>query len=110
MIVILALILSVFYLLRRFRMNSFSQCNIPPMRLLGTLNIAPKRSIAMVEICDQWLVVAIGAEDINLLTKLDRPPATDNQECLSKCHAGTFQSFLRDISSFKNNLKNLKLS
>jgi flagellar biogenesis protein FliO len=88
-------------------MNSFSQNDIPPIRLLGTLNIAPKKSIAMVEICDQWLVVGIGVENINLLTKLERPQAVDNQEYRFKNHHGTFQSFLQDIRSVKNKGKSL---
>ena len=99
LIIIMALILLLYYLLRRFRLNSFSQGDIPPMRLLGTLNIAPKRAIAMVEICNQWLVVGIGAENINLLTKLERPPAEDKHEYQHKSRGGTFQSLLQDIRS-----------
>ena len=107
LIIILVLILLLYYLLKRFRLNSFSQSDIPPIRLLGTLNIAPKRSIAMVEICNQWLVVGIGVENINLLTKLECPPDVDKQEYCDKSGGGTFQSFLRDIRSVKNIGKNL---
>jgi flagellar biosynthetic protein FliO len=76
LILILGLIICLFYFLKKFRPNVFPLGKDPMMRLVGTLNLAPKRSLALVEICGQWLVVGIGTESVALVSKVDRPEAT----------------------------------
>jgi flagellar biosynthetic protein FliO len=94
LLVVVGLILLLFYLSRRLRLRGSSHSShIPQMRLLGTLNIAPKRALALVEFSDKWLIVGIGAENISLITTMDRPPSTlQAQDVLGK---GTgFHDFL----------------
>lgn len=78
LILVLGLIISLFYLLKRLKIKSLSSHNYPEMRLIGMLNLAPKRAIALVEILDQWLVVGIGPDNISFLSRLDRPSGEDN--------------------------------
>jgi flagellar biogenesis protein FliO len=67
------------------------------MKLLGTLSLAPKRGIALVEVCDQWFVIGIGSENVSLISKVDRP------EGGLQCNTGSmgggtmFQSILDNI-------------
>ncbi|MFC1822955.1 flagellar biosynthetic protein FliO [Thermodesulfobacteriota bacterium] len=70
---VLGLILLLIYLFKRFRLNSFALAPYSQMRLIGTLNLAPKRALALVEIMDQWVLIGIGTENITLISKLDRP-------------------------------------
>lgn len=69
----LGLILCLFFILKKLKLGPGSGNRPPLMRLLGTLNLAPKRGIALVEVCGQWLVIGIGTENINLISKVDRP-------------------------------------
>ena len=94
LILILGLIISLFYVLKHLRLGSMSRSRYPEMRILGTMTLAPKRAVALVEICDQWLVVGVGTENVTLLSKLDRPPPTNDADTHSSDNMGSFQSFL----------------
>ena len=95
LILILGLIILLFYVLKRLRLGSLSLNRYPEMRVLGTINLAPKRAIALVEICDQWLVVGVGTENVTLLSKLDRPPENLDVDSHSTNDSRSFQSFLQ---------------
>ncbi|MBN1106935.1 MAG: flagellar biosynthetic protein FliO [Deltaproteobacteria bacterium] len=73
LLLILGLIFCFFYLMRRFRFRSLSGGVHPRMRLVQLLNLAPKRALALVEVCDQWLVLGVGTESVQLVSKIDRP-------------------------------------
>jgi len=68
------------------------------MRILGTLNLAPKRAIALIEVCDQWLIVGIGTENVTLISRLDQPPELDNPVTEVSTNGRRFHSFLQNIS------------
>jgi len=93
LLLVLGLILALFYLSRRLRLRGSSHSShVPRMRLLGTLNIAPKRALALVEFSGKWMIVGIGAENVNLITTLDRPPDMEKD---SNPERGTgFQEYL----------------
>ena len=75
------LIVALLFLLKKYRLRSFSLKGLPEMRLISMLHLAPKRSIALVEVCGQWLLVGVGTENVALLTRLDPPPeAADAEE------------------------------
>lgn len=98
LMLILGLMLCLFYALKRLRPRSFHLGNYPEIRLIGTLNLAPKRTIALVELCDQWLVVGVGTESVNLIAKMDRPPeGTDAGASVSR-NGRSFHSFLENSS------------
>ncbi len=95
LILILGLIITLFYVFKRLRMGSPSLHRCPEMRVLGTLNLAPKRMVALVEIGDQWLIVGVGTENVNLLLKLDRPPKINDIEPGTEDGVRSFQSLLQ---------------
>lgn len=101
--VIIALILLLFFILRRFRFNPLSSNKLPVMRVLGTLNLAPKRAIALVEICDQLLVVGIGTESVTLISKFDHPNGKNISEADIPSGEGKFHAFLENIGLRQNN-------
>ena len=43
------------------------------MKNLATLSLGPKKSLALIEVCEQWLLVGVGAENISLISKIDKP-------------------------------------
>ena len=87
----------LFFLLKRFRLNPLPNGKIPVMRTIGTLNLAPKRAIALVEVGDQWLVVGIGTENVTLISKVDRPTETGISDLGVRSNEGKFQSFLENF-------------
>ncbi|MBW1763971.1 MAG: flagellar biosynthetic protein FliO [Deltaproteobacteria bacterium] len=96
--IVLALILFLLYLIRHFKLTPFNKSRVPLIRLISTLNLAPKRGIAIVEVCDQWLVIGIGAENVNLISRFDRPSEAEESETESPIFGGRFHSILRNIS------------
>ena len=95
LILILGLIIILFYVLKRLRIGSLSLNRCPKMLLLGTLSLAPKRTVALVEIGDQWLIVGVGTENVNLLLKLDRPQNINDIEPGTEDGVRSFQSLLK---------------
>ncbi|MFH1490169.1 MAG: flagellar biosynthetic protein FliO [Pseudomonadota bacterium] len=96
LIIILGLIIGLFYLLKRFRLNAFSMGKNPLMRHVGTLSLAPKRSLALVEICGQWLVVGVGAENITLISRVDAPSEDGHLENHPETGSQAFHALLRE--------------
>ena len=96
LILILGLIIFLFYILKHMKSGSLSLNRYPEMRILGTVSLAPKRAVALVEICDQWLVVGVGTESVTLLSKFDRPPQPHEDDTDSVGNTGSFQSFLQN--------------
>ncbi|MFH1491512.1 MAG: flagellar biosynthetic protein FliO [Pseudomonadota bacterium] len=96
LMLILGLIIGLFYLLKRFRLNAFSMGKNPMMRHIGTLSLAPKRSLALVEICGQWLVVGIGADNITLISRVDAPSETGQFENHPDAGRHAFHTLLRE--------------
>lgn len=98
LMLILGIMVSLFYVLKRLRPRSFHLSDYPQMRLIGSLNLAPKRTIALVELCDQWLVVGVGTESVNLIAKMDRPPEVTDAGASVSHNGRGFQSFLESSS------------
>jgi flagellar protein FliO/FliZ len=101
---VVGLIVCLFYLLRRWRLGALGPNNQSAMRLIGTLSLAPRRSLALVEIADQWLVVGVGADQVTLITKLERPPEPDHQVALDPSDGirGRWQRKLQKASGTTN--------
>ena len=94
LIVILGLIFGLFYVIKRFRWTASSMNPYPQMRIVGTLNLAPKRALALVEICDQWLVVGVGTENVTLISQFDRPEKMQDAPKVDRAN-GIFQALLQ---------------
>ena len=104
LVFILALILCIFFLVKRLRLGSLALNNYPEMRLIGRLTLAPKRSIALVEICDQWLIVGIGTENVTLISKLDSRPDPINSDAVTPINrkTGLWQRIEKRVNKVKN--------
>ena len=74
---VVGLIICLFYLFRRWRFGALTPNNQVVMRLIGTLSLAPRRSLALVEIDDQWLVVGVGTDRVTFIAKIKRPPEAE---------------------------------
>jgi flagellar biogenesis protein FliO len=97
LIIIVTFIILLFFLLRRIRLSPLSDGKLPDMRVLGTLNLAPKRAIALVEICEQWLIVGIGTENVSLISKIDTPPKSNATADGNETNKNRFQSILENF-------------
>ncbi len=96
LVLVLALILGLSYWLRRQRRGTLTRRNIPAMRLLGTVSLAPRRAVALVEVCDQWYVLGVGAETVTPISKIDPPPDMKGDETLPNEQKGRFQDILKN--------------
>jgi flagellar protein FliO/FliZ len=94
LMIVLGMILIFFYLAKRLKLRSgLRSGEIPEMRLIETLNLAPKRGLALVEFSGQWLIVGIGAESVSLIAQMDRPPrGKEGDEPLRRTE-NSFQKF-----------------
>ena len=106
LVLIIGLILIFVYLLKRYRIGPLSLNRSPVFRLLGSLNLAPKRSIALVEIHNQWLVLGVGTERVTLLSKMDRPIEDTASHNQSDPGHKSFKAVMQDLISGKRNLIN----
>ncbi len=96
LLIILGLIACLFYSLKRLRFGSAAGPGLSRMRVLTTLSLAPKRSIAIVEVLDEWLVVGVGTDSVTLLTRIDRPEGLGAAEtAVNNKTEGGFRSLLR---------------
>lgn len=104
LVFILALILCIFFLVKRLRLGSLALDNYPEMRLISRLTLAPKRAIALVEICDQWLIVGIGTENVTLISKLDSRPDPINSDAVTSSNRkiGLWQRIEKRVNKVKN--------
>lgn len=96
LLIVIAMILGLYYLSRKLRDGRFLVHRYPAMKVIGSLNLAPKRSIALVEVCGEWLVLGIGTENITLLRRFEEPPVNNTESLPAGIESsGGFQALLR---------------
>jgi flagellar protein FliO/FliZ len=103
LMLMLGLIFALVYLLKRLKVGNLGANRSVSMRLLGHLSLAPRKGIALVEVCDQWLVIGIGAENVNLISKIDRPPSDAVPNTVSPTGGNVFQTILENIGVQRRN-------
>jgi flagellar protein FliO/FliZ len=101
LLLVIGLILCAFYVLKRSRLAPFAMHRNANMRVVGTLSLAPKRSVALVEVYDQWLVLGVGTENVTLLSKMDRGEEGGLANSLPSADSSPFQSLLHKMA-FRN--------
>ena len=90
----IALMILFFFIIKRLKGGPFAMGKYPVMKNLATLPLAPKRSLALVEVCGQWILVGVGTENISLISKIDKPSDYDQfGDTLTK-EGNIFDSFL----------------
>lgn len=95
LLLVVGVIVLVFYIMKRFRLVPFQGGKEARMRLLGTLHLAPKRLVALVEVCGEWLVLGVGTESISLLSKVDPSAATEGNTAGGSADGLSFEGALR---------------
>lgn len=98
LLLVLGLIVCLFYVLKKTRLGRSAQ-GPARLRLLNTLSVAPKRSVALVEVRDQWLVVGVGAESVTLLCRMERPEGGQEGPARGFSTGTDFKSVLEDSKS-----------
>jgi flagellar biosynthetic protein FliO len=96
LILVIGVILFLFYVIRRLRLNPLSLRRYPEMHLLETMNLGPRRSVALVEVGGKWLVLGVGAESVTLLSRFDDPPVRTREDGGALGNRESFHSLLRN--------------
>jgi flagellar biosynthetic protein FliO len=95
MLAVFILLILFLFIMKRIKGGNLSFRRYPVMKIISTLSLAPKRSIAIVEVCNEWLLIGVGAENISILSKYDKPEEAEDP-LKSKSHSeGGFASFLQ---------------
>jgi flagellar biosynthetic protein FliO len=95
LMIVLGLIIGLFYALKRLRFRTFQAGPTRQMRLITTLNLAPKRALALVELNDQWFIIGVGAESVRLITQMDRPPESEGTGVADSANGRSFHRLLQ---------------
>lgn len=103
LIIMLGLIFALVFILKRLKMGPLSGNRSRSMRVLGHLSLAPRKGIALVEVCDQWLLIGIGVESVNLISKIDRPACEPVADAGHEGGGKGFQSILENIGLSRKN-------
>jgi flagellar biogenesis protein FliO len=98
LVLISGMIIGLFYVLRRIRWHSPLDDKKMQMHILNMLHLAPKRAVALVQICDQWLVLGVGTESVTLITRLDPPENPGDTKAIMTDRKENFHSILQGVS------------
>jgi len=85
---VLALILVLSWLLRRFRDASIARADGPALASLGRLDLGSRREIRVVRVLDRLLVVGVTEQRCELLTELPSVGAAPSAEAVPDVESG----------------------
>ncbi len=111
LLVMFAMMILFLFIIKRLKGGTFSMGKYPLMKNIATLSLGPKRSLTLVEVCDQWLLVGVGTENISLISRIDKPSEHGQFDSTVTQEGNVFDSFLSkaglkhktpDTSSEKN--------
>lgn len=103
LIIMLGLIFALVYVLKRLKIGPLSGGGSNSMRLLGYLSLAPRKGIALVEVCDQWMVIGVGSDTVNLISRVERPACDAAPNIGHRGGGSAFQSILEGIGLSRKN-------
>ena len=89
--IVFVLLVVFLFFLKRIKGGPLNVRRNQIMKNLATLSLGPKRSIALVEVCDEWILLGVGAENVSLISKIEKP--SDLSQFESTAGNG-FDSFL----------------
>ena len=75
--IVLAAIVGVAWLFRRFTMGGGMLGRLQPARVVSGVMVGPHERLVIVELEGEWLVLGVTSRSVNLLKTLDRPPQQD---------------------------------
>ena len=96
LILTIVVIFGLLFVLKSLQYRSIAFNKYPSMRMIHTLHLAPKRSVALVEIAGKWLVLGVGTESVTLLTELAPPPESEDSVETQQPERKGFLNMLRD--------------
>jgi len=94
LLVMFALMILFVFIMKRIKGGSLSIGKYPIMKDITSLSLGPKKSLALIEVCDQWLLVGVGTENISLVSKIDKPPEYNQIDNNLPREGNIFESFL----------------
>ena len=94
LLVIFALMILFVFIVKRLKGGSFNMGKYPVMKNLAMLPLGPKRSLALIEICDQWILVGVGTDSISMISKIDKPLDLSQYDKNLPQEGNIFDSFL----------------
>ncbi len=77
---ILGLMLLTLHFLKRYRSCVRSRSPESHVQVLDVRMLAPKKSIALVEVAGERLLLGVGTEQVTMLSRIDSPPRQNNPE------------------------------
>lgn len=75
--IVLAAIVGVAWLFRRFAMGGGMLGRLQPARVVSGVMVGPHERVVIVELEGEWLVLGVTSRSVNLLKTLDKPPQQD---------------------------------
>ena len=97
LILVLGLIILILFLLKKLRLNPLSSSKTPAMKVLGTLNLAPKRAVTLIEVYDELLLIGVGTENVTLISKFDQTAKTETVDTGEGIEGNKFNTILKNI-------------
>ena len=94
MLAVFVLLILFMFILKRLRGGALSLKKYPVMKIISTISLAPKRSLAIIEIENEWLLLGVGTESISILSKYNKPEETGKNSLSPLPGVGRFTSFL----------------
>lgn len=74
--IILGLLFGFIFIIKRFRPGLITSLRGEHgMRLVGSLRLGTRHSIAILEVQDKWLIIGIAPESMSLIHTMDKPDA-----------------------------------
>lgn len=83
-----------FFIMKRVKGGSFVMGKYPLMKNLATLSLGPKKSLALIEVCDQWILVGVGSENISFISNVEKPSDLSQLNSSFPKEVNLFDSFL----------------
>lgn len=77
LVIVLAAIVGVAWLFRRFTMGGGMLGRLQPARVVSGVMVGPHERVVIVELEGEWLVLGVTSRSVNLLKTLDKPPQQD---------------------------------
>lgn len=75
--IVLAAIVGVAWLFRRFTMGGGMLGRLQPARVVSGVMVGTHERLVIVELEGEWLVLGVTSRSVNLLKTLDKPPQQD---------------------------------
>ncbi len=103
--IVLSLILITYYFVKKYLLKDGSLLGMDKqMKVISTSYIAPKKSITLVEVAGEILVLGVTAANINLLTKVENKEADERIKGKKENRLSNWKKNKQIISSFSRQL------